>query len=147
MLTTSSNSSSDLNVTTDLTYVVHDGWIKTNVPEGYLMIAYQAIPTDIDGYPLVPDDPGFIEAIYWYITVKLLYPMWRDGRVRDAVYYDARNSWNFYCKQAYANAMMPNVDMLESIKNSWLRLIPEISEHDNFFSTLGQQQVIYNHNR
>jgi len=132
--------------TSDLTYVIHDGWIKTNVDAGILTIAYQAIPTDIDGYPLIPDDPGFIEAVYWYIAMKLLYPMWRDGRVRDAVYYDAKSSWQFYCKQAYGNAMMPNMDQLRAIKNSWLRLIPDISEGDNFFSTLGQQEIVYNHN-
>lgn len=141
------NRISETSLTTDYTYVIKDGWIKMNKKEGYLMLSYQAIPTDLDGYPMIPDDSGFLEALYWYIAVKLLYPMWRDGRVRDAVYYDARSSWNYYSKQAYGNAMMPNLDQLESLKNSWLRLVPEIKEHDNFFSTLGQEQVIYNHNR
>ena len=133
--------------TIDFVYVIQGDWIKLNVSSGYIMMSYQAIPTDLDGYPLVPDDAGFIEALYWYIAVKLLYPKWRDGRVRDAVYYDARRSWNFYCKQAYGNAMMPNQDQLESIKNNWLKLIPEINAHSNFFSTLGQQERIYNANR
>ena len=136
---------SESSETTDLIYVIVDNYIKTNVASGYLMMAYQAIPTDIDGYPLVPDDVSFMEALYWYIVMKLLYPMWRDGRVRDAVYADAKKSWNYYCKQAYGNAMMPNQDQLESFKNSWLRLIPEINEHQSFFSNLGQEQIIYNH--
>jgi hypothetical protein len=144
--TNSTSSQSAAADTTDLTYVIHDGWIKTNVDAGYLTVAYQAIPTDLDGYPLIPDDPGFIEAVYWYIAMKLLYPQWRDGRVRDAVYYDAKSSWQFYCKQAYGNAMMPSIDQLRSIKNSWLRLIPDIHEGDNFFSTLGQQEIVYNNN-
>lgn len=130
----------------DLTYVVTPGYIKTNIKEGYLMLAYNRIPVDDEGFPKIPDDAGFMEALYWYIVVKLLYPQWRDGRVRDAVYYDARRSWNFYCKQAYGNALMPNADMLESIKNTWLRLVPEINEHSGFFSTLGQAQEIYNAN-
>jgi hypothetical protein len=141
-----SGSNNGTNDTNDMTYVIHDGYVKTNVESGYLMVAYQAIPTDIDGYPLVPDEPGFIEAIYWYIVMKLLYPQWRDGRVRDVVYYDAKSSWNYYCKQAYGTAMMPNLDQLRSIKNSWLRLIPDIHEGDNFFATLGQQEIVYNHN-
>jgi hypothetical protein len=133
--------------TSDLTYVIQDGWVKTNIASGYLSVAYQAVPIDIDGYPMVPDDPGFIEALYWYITMKLLYPQWRDGRVRDAVYFDAKQSWQFYCKQAYGNAMMPGLDQLKSIKNAWLRLIPDINEHDNYFETLGEQEQVYNHNR
>ena len=133
--------------TMDYVYVIHDNYIKTNVASGCLMIAYQAIPTDIDGYPLIPDDISFIEALYWYIVMKLYYPQWKEGRIRDEVYYDARRSWNYYCKQAYGNAMIPNGDQLESIKNSWLRLVPEINEHASFFSTLGEEQRIYNANR
>lgn len=135
-----------LNTTVDYTYIITDNYIKTNQPTGYIMLAYQAVPTDDQGYPLIPDDASFIEAIYWYITMKLLYPQWKQGTVRDAVYYDARRSWNFYCKQAYGNALMPNKDQLESIKNTWLRLVPEINEHATGFSTLGERQNIYDAN-
>lgn len=133
--------------TSDYTYLIKQGYVKTNVETGYLMLAYQAIPTDTQGYPLIPDDQGIIEAIYWYINMKLLYPQWRSGQVRDAVYTDAKRSWNFYCKQAYGNIMMPNgAGQIESIKNTWHRLVEEFSEHDSFFSTMGQEQVIYNNN-
>ena len=131
----------------DYKYIVSDNYIRTNARTGYIMMAYQAIPTDSEGYPLVPDDVDFIEALYWYVTMKLMYPEWKLGRVRDEVYYDARRSWNFNCKKAYGHAMMPNTDQLESIKNQWLRLVPEIHEHDGGFSTLGSRQVIYNKNK
>lgn len=150
MLTSSSTGTSaidsNMDTTTDITYIITSGYIKTNVKDGYLMIAYQAIPTDTDGYPLIPDDASFKDALYWYITMKLLYPEWKGGRVRDAVYYDARRSWNYYSKQAYGNAMMPDQEQMESIKNTWNRLIPVILEHDSGFSTLGERQVIYNNN-
>jgi hypothetical protein len=132
--------------TKDITYVITPGYIKMNVESGYIMLAYQAIPTDDEGYPLIPDDVSFIEAIYWYIVMKLYYPQWVSGQIRDAVYYDARRSWNYYCKQAFGNALMPNTDQLESIKNSWVRLVPEIKEHTSGFSALGQEQRTYNHN-
>ena len=126
------------------TYVLVGDYIKTNLRTGYLMISYQAVPVDDDGYPMIPDDESFEEAIYWYINMKLTYPEWKLGRVRDAVYYDAKSSWNFYRKQAYASALMPNVDQLESIKNAWLRLVPEIDEHNTFFSNLNNRQLILN---
>jgi len=135
-----------LNTTIDYTYLITDNYIKTNQETGYIMLAYQAIPTDNNGYPLIPDDASFMEALYWYIVTKLLYPQWKLGTIRDAVYYDARRSWNFYCKQAYGNALMPNKDQLESIKNTWLRLVPEINEHATGFSTLGERQNIYDAN-
>ena len=77
----------------------------------------------------------------------MLYPKWASGQIRDAVYKDAKSSWNFYCKQAYGDAMMPDPDQMESVKNSWLRLIPNINAHSNFYSTIGEQEAIWNHNR
>jgi len=133
-----------INSTNDYTYVVVGNYIKTNTKDGYLLVSYQAVPTDDEGYPLIPDDASYMEAVYWYIVMKLTYPEWRAGRVRDAVYYDARRSWNYYAKQAYANAMMPTRDQMESIKNTWLRLVHEIHEHSSAYSTVGQQQIVYN---
>lgn len=135
-----------INTTSDYTYIITSNYIKTNVSTGYIQMAYQAIPTDSEGYPMIPEDVDFMEAIYWYITMKLLYPQWKQGSVRSEVYYDARRSWNYNCKKAYGNAMMPNIDQLESIKNSWIRLVPEIHEHSTGFSTLGERQNIYNAN-
>jgi hypothetical protein len=132
--------------TLDYTYVIQGDYIKCNMASGYLQMAYQCIPLDGDGYPLIPDNQSYIEALYWYITMKLLYSDWKNGLVRDAVYYDAKRSWNYYCKQAYGTALMPDVDQLESIKNSWVRLIPNINEHSTFFTALGEQQQVYNQN-
>lgn len=129
---------------TDFVYTLTPGYIKMNQQEGYLLLSYRTIPTDEDGYPYIPDDPGFHDAIYWYITMKLLYPKWAMGQVRDSVYFNARQSWNFYSKQAYGNSLMPDADGLETIKNTWLRLVPEINDNNNFFSATGQAQVIHN---
>lgn len=145
---TNTKINTDLNTSLNFDYVysVTGGYVKTNIKNGYLLISYQAIPVDSDNYPLVPNDESFKEALYWYINMKLSYPKWKNGEIRDAIYYDAKSSWNFYRKQAYAEAMMPNSDQLESIKNSWLKLIPEINANKTFFSTTGQQDIIYNQN-
>ena len=42
--------------------------------------------------------------------------------------------------------MMPEVDDMESVKNQWLKLYPEINDHDLFFSTTGDEQYIFNQN-
>lgn len=134
------------NPTLDYTYVVNSSYIKTNIKDGYIMLAYAAMETDDDGYPIIPDDPSFSEALYWYVVMKYMYPKWLLGTVRDLQYFEARRSWNFYRKQAYAVAMMPNADGLESLKNQSLKLYPEVGEFNNFFSTAGEQQVLFNHN-
>jgi len=143
---TTTTATGSIDTTFDYTYLITPNYIKLNVETGYIMLAYQAVPTDAEGYPLIPDTQSFTEAVYWYINMKLMYPEWRSGQVRDGVYFDARRSWNYYSKQAYGDALMPNKDQMESIKNTWLRLVPEISEHSSAFSTMGQRQLIYNHN-
>lgn len=129
----------------DLQYMTKPGYIMTNAPEGFVKISYYAIYTDEEGMPMIPDMESFKEAIFWYVTTKLLYPKRLKGLVSDKIYYDAQNSWNFYRKQAYAEAMMPSgVDDMATISNNWQKLYPEINEQDTFMSTIGEEQNIYN---
>lgn len=134
------------NISNDLQYIIKPGYIMTNVPNGYLKIGYSAIITDENGYPMIPDNTSYAEAIYWYIVTKLMYPEYLKRKIDRQSYYDMKTSWNFYCKQAYGEAMMPTVDDMETIKNTWLKLYPEINEHDTFFETTGEEQIIYNKN-
>lgn len=130
----------------DFVYILKPGYINTKIEKGYLMISYQAIPKDEDGYPLIPNDPGYLEAVYWYIMMKLYYPMWVRKEVSTEVYYDAKKNWSYYCKQAYGNAMMPTLDGMESIKNIWLKLVPDINAHDSAYSGINDRQHVYNKN-
>lgn len=128
----------------DLQYMTKPGYIMTNVPRGYIKISYYAIYTDEDSMPMIPDLESYKEAIYWYVTMKLMYPKKLKGQISQGDYYDIRNSYNFYRKQAYAEAMMPTVDDLENVKNTWHKLYPEMNDHDTFFSTSGEEQILYN---
>lgn len=131
-------------VSQDLQYTTKPGYFMTNVPSGYLKISYYAIPRDENYYPLIPETQSYFEALYWYIVMKLKYPEYLGSRINREVYYDIKRSWNYYCKQAYGDAMMPNSDDIESIKNNWLRLVPVQDEHETFYSNIGEKQQIYN---
>lgn len=58
----------------DLQYMTKPGYVMTNVPRGYIKISYYAIYTDEDSMPMIPDLESYKEAIYWYVTMKLMYP-------------------------------------------------------------------------
>ncbi len=132
---------------TSLQYSTKPGYITVNVPCGWVKISYHAIPTDEDSMPLIPDLPSYFEAIFWYVTMKLSYPKYLKGQLNQNIYYDMKRSWSFYRKQAYAEAMMPTVDELETIQNTWDRLYPERDEHQTFFEHMGDEQILYNWNR
>lgn len=131
---------------TSLQYSTKPGYITVNVPCGWLKISYHAIITDEDSMPMIPDIPSYFEAIFWYVAMKMSYPKYLKGQLNQNIYYDMKNSWNFYRRQAYAEAMMPTVDELKSIQNTWDRLYPENDEHCTFFEHLGDEQIIYNWN-
>lgn len=128
----------------ELQYTTKPGYINTCMPRGFVKISYYAIYTDEDSMPMIPDLESYKEAIYWYVTMKLMYPKKLKGQISQGDYYDIRNSYNFYRKQAYAEAMMPTVDDLENVKNTWHKLYPEMNDHDTFFSTSGEEQILYN---
>lgn len=131
----------------ELQYTTKPGYINTCMPRGFVKISYYAIYTDEDSMPMIPDLESYKECLYWYITMKLMYPKKLKGQMSQGDYYDIRNSYNFYRKQAYAEAMMPTVDDLETISNIYTKLYPEINDHSMFFSTSGDEQNIYNQNR
>lgn len=131
----------------DLQYMTKPGYIMTNIPEGFVKIEYYAIFTDEEGMPMIPDMESYKEALLWYVTLKLMYPKKLKGQISQQDYLEMKTSWNYYCKQAYGEAMMPGTDELESVKNSWHKLYPEFDDHDTFFSTTGDEQLIYNQNR
>lgn len=130
-----------------LQYSTKPGYITVNVPCGWVKISYHAIITDEDSMPMIPDNPSYFEAIFWYVAMKLSYSKYLKGQLNQNIYYDMKNSWNFYRRQAYAEAMMPGVDEIESIKNDWHKLYTEFDDHDTFFATTGDEQIIYNQNR
>lgn len=128
-------------------YDIKPGFLYSNVRDGYVKLAYSAIYTDDEGMPMIPDMPSYFEAIYWYIAMKLIYIDYFRGDKPQHLYYDAKRSWNFYRNQAYSEAMLPNMNEIENIKNTWNTLMPEYNAYDDFYSTTGDEQHLLNWNR
>ncbi len=135
------------NFSNSLQYDLKPGYIYCNVPNGFVKLSYYGEYLDDEGMPLIPDNPSYFEAVYWYCAMKLFFIEWTKGdkNFRE-LYMTAKSSWNFYRKQAYAESMLPDQGDIESIKNIWHTLIPEVNEHDTFYSTTGDRQIVYNSN-
>ena len=136
----------------DITYFIKPGWIVLNVKDGYVKLQYRSIATDDRGYPLIPDTTSYQEAIYWYVMMKLNFPKFLNGQLGGKMKFNfntysyIQNQWQFYRNQAYAEALMPNEDGMESIKNNWNKIVPEFRDHNTFYSHTGERQIIYNAN-
>ena len=51
----------------DLTYKVQGNIIFTSIKNGTIEIAYNSFKVDSEGYPMIPDNSSFIEALELYI--------------------------------------------------------------------------------
>lgn len=137
-------------LTTDPTYFVKPGWVVLNKPAGYVKLAYKSVATDERGYPLIPDLVSYQEAIYWYVMMKLNFPKFLTGSLGGRSKYNfntysyLQQQWHFYRNKAYAEAMMPNEGAMETIKNEWNKLVPELDSSDTFFINNGAKEEIYN---
>lgn len=119
---------------TDHTFYIQDNYINTSFEEGDLCLVYQAVMTDDEGYPMVPDNTYFDEALSSYCTFKLDRIEYRKGKLPKDIYKDSERDWLFYVNSARGAANMPDLAKLERLKNVWVRLLPLTNEYGKFFS-------------
>lgn len=121
-------------------YFIDGGTIKTSFVSGKICLSYTAFPVDGDGYPMLPDDVSFKEAMFWYIYKKLLLS---GFQIPNGINYGfADQKWMFYCTQARNSANFPDIDRYESFLNQWVRLIPNMNRHEDGFETLNDREQL-----
>ena len=116
--------------------------IYTSMKNGTIEIAYQAIPVDCDGYPMIADNSSFREALELYITKKRYKVLFDTGKIRGDVYSSTCQDYAFAVGQAQTSLIMPTIDEMESITNSWNTLIPRVTEHKMGFINNGSKEIL-----
>ena len=76
--------------------------ILTSFRNGTLKIQYLAMPTDDEGFPLIPDNESYKEAFFWKVARQLAI----RGQLpnKELTYERCDYEWNWYCGQARAEA-------------------------------------------
>lgn len=128
---------------TEHTFYIQDNCINVSFESGELCMVYQAVLTDSDGFPMVPDNTYFDEALASYCTFKLDRIDYRQGKISKDAYKDSERDWLFYVNAARGSANMPDLAKLERLKNVWMRLLPLNNEYNNFFSNNGNRERKY----
>lgn len=127
-------------------FLMENGWFKTSFSNGDIDIQYQAMSMDNEGYPLIPDNESFRDAIFWYIVHKYFYIKAISEERFKWLYQDADVKWRYYVTQSGAEAMMPDVHTLENIKRNYLQLLPKVNSYESFFSDLNKNSNNINSN-
>lgn len=103
-------------------------------------IQYLAIPVDDCGLPMVPDEYSYMQAFFWKVAMHL--SILGELKNKELSYQVCRNEYLKYVGQARAHANMPDLNMLERLKNNWLRLVPDPNQYSKLFSGLGKEEYL-----
>ena len=133
---------------TQFTFYINDSYIITNINDSTttdtanVCVVYLGIPTDEDGYPLVPDDVYYVKALTSYITYMIDYQEWRKGKQTDKVYQKSEQDWLFYVNSSRGSANQPSLQQLENLKNVWRRLLPITNDYDRNFKNFNKKEQL-----
>lgn len=126
----------------DLTYKIQGNVIFTSIKEGTIEIAYNAFAVDSDGYPMIPDNSSFINALELYIKKKQFNVLFDTGKISQAVYNQVYQDYAWAVGQAQSDLIRPTIDQMQSITNSFNTLVQRVSEHRSGFVNHGSAEMI-----
>ena len=126
----------------DYTYKIQGNIIHTSIPNGMIEISYQAISTDGDSYPLIPDNSSFTRALEAYIKKQHFTILFDLGKISIQVLNQALQDYSWAVGDAQSEFNRMSLDKAESFYNSWRTLIIRPSEHRSGFLHDGTQEKL-----
>lgn len=125
----------------DLTYKLQGNCIFTApLEEGKIELAYKAMATDDEGYPLIPDNSSFSKALELYIKKQWFTIQFDLGKINQQVMAKVDQDYAWAVGQAQTDLIRPTIDQMEAISNMWNTLIPREQEHRKGFVHSGSQE-------
>lgn len=127
-------------------YKIQGNMIQTSVECMFIKLHYLSLPTDQDGYLLVPDVEEYKQALGFYVLRQLIgagykHPIWNGPPGWQ--HYNAM--FEKYAGRALGVIKYPEIDRMEKLRTGFAeRLIPAHHAYDDFFVGIEQTQDIQN---
>lgn len=118
------------------TYYVDNGFIVTTFETGVIGIVYKGLRLDANGFPYVPDEISFKDAILWYTIMKLILGGWKHP-ANEIDYKFARSEWLRYCSQARNKAKSLTTTEMAELQLEWVSLLQSPYYKHKYYNTLG----------
>ena len=124
------------------TYKIQGGVIITSMESGKLELAYQAIATDEEGYPLIPDNSSFTRALSAYIKKEWFTILFDQGKIDPRVMQNAQQDYAWAVGDCQSEFNRMSIDQMEVFSNSWRTMILRENQHAVGFSSNGNRQIL-----
>lgn len=127
---------------TDLTYKIQGCVIYTSTKDTDIEIAYNAIATDDEGYPLLPDNPSFLRALEAYVKKQQFTILFDLGKLQPAILQTVQQEYAWAVGDCETEFNRLTLDKAESLFNSWRTLLIRDSEHRHGFVNDGAKEYL-----
>lgn len=124
----------------DLTYKIQGNVIFTSIKHGKIEMAYNAFMVDDDGYPMIPDNTAFINALELYIKKQYFTVLFDRGKLDQRILQNTQQEYAWAVGQAQTDMISPTIDQMQAITNSLNTLIPRMTEHRRGFKNNGTME-------
>lgn len=119
----------------DETYYTELDYINTSFKCGKVILFYSALPTDDEGFPLIPDNGDYKEALYFFTRGKMIGRGFKDNVFK---WQDCNAMFEHHAARAIGQIKYPSVDQVES-KLEMTRLIMPDDMYEKFFDNPGKE--------
>lgn len=126
----------------DLTYKIQGNMIYTSIEEGEIELSYEAIATDSEGYPLLPDNSSFTRALELYIKKQWFTILFDLGKISPAILQNVQQEYAWAVGDCQTEFNRLSIDKAESFYNSWRTLILRDTEHRTGFRNNGAKEKL-----
>ena len=124
------------------TYKIQGNIIYTSIESGELELAYLAISTDADGYPLLPDNSSFTRALELYIKKQWFTILFDLGKITSAVLQNTQQEYAWAVGDCQSEFNRMSIDQMEAFSNSWRTMILRDNQHSSGFIGDGSRQTL-----
>jgi len=121
-------------------YKIQGNYIQTSFEEGFVKIHYLALPVCEEGYPLIPDNENFKQALEWHIIRRLIGSGY-EHKVFDYKYADEQ--FEKFAARAMNEISYYSPDGAARLNRSFVRLIPPFHFQEDFFINSEQPERLY----
>lgn len=129
----------------ELSFKTQGRIIYTSFPEGSIRVAYKAVLTDEDGFPMIMDNEVYLDALESYITLMVYRQKFRNGKINANVLQEVQQSYAVAVKLLDTEMTTPSYAEAEAMSRYIQSLIPRVHEFDKGFKNLGDRQIIIKH--
>lgn len=114
--------------------------IKTNFESGTLQFVYTTYPIDENGFPMVPAETNYKEAVTSYVIYMMDYRLWRKNKLPEKVKVDSEQEWYLNFKKA-RSANIISTESMENLITSMLKIASDRGPNFTSFKMLNTPTI------